>query len=86
MKRALLISALLVGACKTNTPPPAPSQAQVVFQKMVDAGCVADSDSGVSDVLLEEANDAAPAWFTCLWNGGTVASCNVPCSSSSTKK
>ena len=86
MKRALLITLLLGAACKTNTPPPPPSQAQVVFQKLVDAGCIADSDSGASDVALEEASDAAPAWFTCVWNGGSVASCNAPCSSSSTKK
>ncbi len=86
MKHALVLGLLLGAACKTNTPPTPSAHAQVVYQALVDAGCIAQSDSGASDVALEEASDAAPEWFTCMWNGGSVADCGAPCSATSTKK
>ena len=85
----LLVAAALVWAasCKPNpTPPPPPVPAQVVYQELVDAGCIAVSATGASDLALENTMDAAPDWLRCLFDGGSVSSCGPQCGPDSTKK
>jgi hypothetical protein len=69
---------LLVG-CKVIVPT-SPSD-QSIYQSLVDAGCMAATDAGPSDIAAERALPAPPAWLNCLVNGGTVAGCAVPCTS-----
>jgi hypothetical protein len=71
--------ALAAVACTTTPPQPAHSGAAYAYGALVDGGCMAASDSGLASVTAELASDAAPAWATCLGNGGTVVSCGVPC-------
>lgn len=64
------------------TPPPAPPdpRAVTIYNELVEAGCLApDPDAGVSSVAAEHASDASPSWLTCLYNGGSVKACGVPC-------
>lgn len=92
--RALVIGTLLVAAtliwaasCKPNpSPPPPPVPAQVVYQELVDAGCIAVSSTGASDLSLENTMDAAPDWLRCLFDGGSVTTCGPDCGAASTKK
>jgi hypothetical protein len=52
----------------------------VVAGEIVDAGCLAAGDGDVQAVIAEHnLGDAEPAWSKCLWAGGTVSSCGVPC-------
>jgi hypothetical protein len=70
--------------CKVSNPPS--MNATAVYNELVDAGCMAPDDGGATAVAQELAlGDAADPWLTCLFGGGTVASCNVPCSAVSTK-
>jgi hypothetical protein len=70
-------------SCHPTPPGPIISTAQSAYNSLVDGGCMAASDSGLASVAAELASDAAPAWATCLGNGGTVASCGVPCDAGS---
>ena len=83
MRYALLL-ALLGVACKT--PPASTVDASTVYNELVTAGCLAPDDAGPSTIAQEHALPDQEPWMACLWDGGTVASCNVPCSSTSTKK
>lgn len=64
----------------TKAPPVSPDQR--VYGALVEAGCLApDNDAGVSAIIAEHAM-GTDAWLQCLYtDGGTVASCGVPCSS-----
>ena len=75
----LLLGGVLV-AC-TKTPPTTPTTPVSIYGALVDAGCLAADDSGLAAVQAESQIDAAPSWFGCLLEGGTVTGCNVPCSS-----
>jgi hypothetical protein len=75
-----------VAACSWCTPPPAPvSPATAIFNELVDAGCLAPSSDGVQAVADEiDAGDVG--WMNCLVDGGSIASCQVPCGADALKK
>ena len=50
-----------------------------IYQALVDAGCFAATDAGVADIAAERALPNRPAWANCVFSGGTIADCNVPC-------
>lgn len=68
------------------TIPTSPSD-QSVYQSLVEAGCMAATDAGPSDLAAEHAlyladagqNTALVQAVGCLYNGGTVAGCHFPC-------
>ncbi len=72
-----LLGGLLCG-CPT-TPTPTTQPPAVIYGELVDAGCLQATDSGLEAIQQAIATPGAPAWFSCLANGGTVASCHVPC-------
>jgi hypothetical protein len=84
MVRVALFAALLGVACKA--PPAATVNASTVYNELVVAGCMAQDDGGPAAVAQEHALPDQEPWMACLWDGGTVTGCNVPCSSTSTKK
>lgn len=73
---------LLVAGCSgcPNQTPPAPTDTSV-YQTLVTAGCMKadDAGDGVTAVAQEHALPTPPAWLSCLYQGGTVQSCGVPC-------
>ena len=74
--------AVLLGlACKPTPPTPAPLPTPaVIFSELVDAGCIADDDSGAEAIAEEHALEGGGFdWLNCLYDGGSVASCSVPC-------
>lgn len=80
------IFGMLAMAAECCTPAPAPAQppaptpqAVRAYGLLVEGGCLAPDDSGLSSVQAEESSDAAPSWLTCLFLGGTVTTCAVPC-------
>jgi hypothetical protein len=78
---ALLIVAAAGAACDACSPsPPAPvSPDQVVYQELVDGGCMPAIDGGVVYVAQAHLLAGQPAWMACLYDGGTLQSCAVPC-------
>ena len=48
---------------------------------LVEAGCLAPDDAGndYASVYEEHVSDAEPSWLACLYAGGTVKTCAVPC-------
>lgn len=61
-------------------PQPPPTLDQTIYGELVEAGCLApDPATGVSSVASEHAMPDQPAWLACLYDGGTIAGCNVPC-------
>jgi hypothetical protein len=75
-----LIGLLALGCVKT----PAAPTADTVAAELVEAGCIQSSVSLPTSVEVELHEDGAPAWIGCLFEGGTVAGCSVPCDSSTT--
>jgi hypothetical protein len=76
---ALLVVAQI--GCKPTAVPPQPVDTpSVVYGELVEAGCIAQSPDGIDAIAEEHADPAQPDWFACLFDGGTVFSCNVPCS------
>ena len=74
--RALLLATVVLAGC--NGCQPAASPDQNVYNVLVSGGCLAPSDGGVQAVAEEHASPNPP-WLQCLYDGGTVAGCNVPC-------
>ena len=83
-----------IGACNACTPstnptptpapnPPDGNPTALVVAELVDAGCLQADDSGndIASVSAQEHSDAAAPWLQCLYAGGTVKSCAVPCGS-----
>jgi hypothetical protein len=63
-------------------PPPMPiDQASAIYVELVEAGCLAPDDSGdgVTSIYEQHQSDAQPLWLGCLYMGGSVQSCKVPC-------
>jgi hypothetical protein len=70
--------------CNTNpqpSPPVSPpTSASVIYQELVQGGCMkADPDGGLSAVMAEAQLQPPPPWFLCMLDGGSVAACNTPC-------
>ncbi len=85
MKSSFAVLLVLVGVgCKPAPSPTNPTPTSV-YLDLVEAGCLAPDDAGPSSIAEEEAlgADAGFPWLDCLFDGGTVASCNVPCDASS---
>lgn len=54
--------------------------AESVYLALVEAGCLAPDEAGPSDIAQESAlGDAGFPWLSCLFDGGTISTCNVPC-------
>lgn len=79
MKALYFLAAVFLTGCSKQ--PPATTPAQRAFDLFVEAGCTAADDSGAgAQAFLEESmSDAAPPFFACLLEGGTITSCNVNC-------
>lgn len=81
--RLLVLAAMAMAAgCKPapSPGPPQPPTADTVYEALVDAGCLAPTADGV-DAVAEEHALGGDAWLDCLYDGGTVRACAVPCSS-----
>lgn len=77
-----LASAILLGcllACSKPGPPAVTVTNESVYAALVEAGCLASEDGGVAYVQQEHSLPDQPAWLACLYDGGTVAGCGVPC-------
>ena len=72
-----VLAVALAAAALTACSKPAVSPA-TVYATLVDAGCMAPSDDGVSSIAAEHAEGGTP-WLECLFSGGSVANCSVPC-------
>jgi hypothetical protein len=55
------------------------SKAQVVYNELVTANCLAPSPDGIQAISDEHSQPGEPDWLACLFDGGTVSACNVPC-------
>lgn len=66
----------LLFACNTS---PAPATAQTVYTRLVEGGCIAATPDGEQSVADEHLADGGAPWLDCLFKGGTVAACGVPC-------
>lgn len=79
-------------ACRTN-PPPAPDvvpgglPTAVVDQELVEAGCLEadDSGEGLATIAVMHLDGGTP-WLECLFAGGSIGSCAVPCDGPSARK
>lgn len=66
------------GCARPPAPPnPTPTPSDV-YTELVEAGCIAPSDDGVQSIAEQHAlHDTT--YLECLFEGGTVSSCSVPC-------
>lgn len=78
MRLTWIILALLA-QYQCNQPPPQPKTAQQVWLDLVNAGCVMDDDAGVFALEHDSNRPDEPVWMKCMFAGGTVKSCGVPC-------
>lgn len=80
MRLILSIAVALAGCtCQPTSSPTTPLSDQAVYNELVEAGCMAaDRDGGLAAVAAEHASPN-PAYLNCLYNGGTIAGCAVPC-------
>lgn len=79
--KTLLLIALGLAGCNSCQPPVAttPLSDQSVYGILVDGGCMApDPDGGVAAVAKDHASPN-PAWLNCLYGGGSITGCQVPC-------
>jgi hypothetical protein len=65
--------------CCTPVPSPAAISPGQVYIELVDGGCLLPDEAGVTYVSQEHALPDQPAWMVCLFDGGNVTSCAVPC-------
>jgi hypothetical protein len=82
---ALLGAAWIIGfvggaifGCSRPAPASGPTDTSI-YSALVEAGCLAASDDGVSFVIAEHSLPDTPAWLSCLYSGGSVSTCKVPC-------
>jgi hypothetical protein len=73
-----LIGLTIAGCNSCTSTPPAATPASIAWSTLVDAGCAAPDIAGPTYVALQ-LEAGAPAWLTCLSQGGSVAACSVPC-------
>lgn len=74
---ALVICGGILGC--NQTPAPSTLSAATVYGELADANCYSNPDGGVAFVAAEGAWPAAPPWVGCLFEGGTIIGCGVPC-------
>jgi Na+/H+ antiporter NhaC len=79
----VVLTATLVVACRPSTTQPTLAS---VTTELVEAGCVTNSTTVEQSVQTELQGDASSASaiqlrrsIGCLFEGGTIASCAVPC-------
>ena len=65
----------LVGCSKPASGP----SSDVIAAELVEAGCAKASPTLAQSVAAELEAGAAPAWASCLAEGGSVSGCFVPC-------
>jgi hypothetical protein len=70
-----------VVGCKPTPPPTSTPTPAMIAGSLVEAGCATASLTLVQSVQAELEAGSVPAWISCLAAGGTVASCAVPCDS-----
>lgn len=73
-----LFAILTLAGCNSCQPASSPVTDTQVYGELVEAGCLASSDGGVAAVAAEHAT-GHDAWLACLYDGGTVQGCAVPC-------
>jgi hypothetical protein len=68
-------------ACTPSTAPAQSPTAASIYSALVEAGCLGADDGGAAAIAQEHALPDQPAWLSCLFaaDGGTIASCAVPC-------
>jgi hypothetical protein len=69
----LLMAIGLILRCTPATTP------DTVYGALVEAGCLAQSNDGVQSIASEHATAGHPPWLDCMFEGGSVVSCHVPC-------
>jgi len=89
---AVVRLAVLLLAASTCTPtptPPGPADAapapvvitpgdQQIYGALVEAGCMAASEAGAAAVAAER-QQYGDLGLACMYDGGTIQSCKVPC-------
>jgi hypothetical protein len=60
------------------TPASSPT-ADSIAATLIDAGCLAASPDAVQSIAAEHILVDQPPWLACMYSGGTVKSCSVPC-------
>jgi hypothetical protein len=50
-----------------------------VYGQLLEAGCLAASSDGVTSIAQEHTAADHPQWLDCMFDGGTVLACHVPC-------
>lgn len=68
---------LSILSCAPTSPPPA--TAQTVYTELVIGGCLSATPDGLQAVTDEHSDSEQPAWMACLFDGGSIQTCNVPC-------
>jgi hypothetical protein len=67
-------------ACSQPQPPQPPTTDQKVYGELVEAGCLQATDGGLAAVAHDHTlGPAQPAWLACLYDGGSIQQCAVPC-------
>jgi hypothetical protein len=77
-RRATLAFLVAIAAGCRSQPAASPITADQVTEELVDAGCLAPGAGDVDAVAAELATGHDP-WLACLFDGGSIAGCNVPC-------
>lgn len=76
----LLVFALAVGGCTSCAHASTGPTAASVYDALVTSGCMTPSPDGPQAIADSHALAAEPPWLACMFgDGGTVASCAVPC-------
>jgi hypothetical protein len=78
MPKRMVCIGLLLAACKATPTASAPTP-DTIYAELVAAGCLAPVDGGAAVIAQEQATAPPDPWMTCLSEGGSVKSCNVPC-------
>ena len=76
--RWCILFAAAVTACRPAPSPGPGVTPAAVYGELIEGGCLAPSDDGVKSVSDEHALHSF-SWMECLFDGGTIGSCAVPC-------
>ena len=77
---ALAVIPAVICCIPPTKPAASPVTAEDVYWRLVDGGCLANDPVGGIDFIAAEHTlpDESP-YLKCLWDGGTLQSCKVPC-------